>query len=439
VVVKGQLNHNMELKLLFLTLLYVLQCYTAPTGITANSTTSTTIKIPTTDTNAPTVKATTTKAPIIVVPTKPPQYIQCSDAFNKCENEGTCFYDVSNQKNTFCRCADNYNGKLCQNKSTDNYKNAMYGVVFIAVLLFAVSVFTVCQLYVRKGDIQDAKREKMELEVYYKKKINKSNLSSAANSDTTSIYAGGERELYKITPTGIVRSGSDSISLDKLESVAINVNGRTGEDKTRDVEDEVYSTDEDSDVDFVRKRRDIDDETQSISSLNSLSMLVIPSQQRRPNSWCGTVDHALEKELDDMVKNVENTDSGLEASATSLGKKVINQKGYYADPTDIQNNGPIKPEVNKNRLSPAQLRKHNARSLQDLRVLAMNSNVPKAKSEFSYGAPKQQKPIVNMHTGQIAKATSTDDIAIHKQVRQHKAKPKGMWARQQEREQNDRN
>lgn len=172
--------------------------------------------------------------------------------------------------------------------------------------------------------------------------------------------------------------------------------------------------------------------TQSEGSSNcdplnaSTSRLLIPLNNRnsRPNSWS---DGDRPSPVVKLRINSGDFDSGFDISNTNIPMSVeqshVDGKGYYNEHEQMK--------TPQRKLTPVTLRKHKARSLQDLRVLAMTHSAPTKSKRAHNGA--SEKPIVNMHTGQIARPVSIDDINVHKhhynKNYHHHGKPKGIWSR----------
>jgi len=320
----------------------------------------------------------------------------------------------------------------------------LYGAFLVVALFFIVAVISSCRLYITTGELKEVKREKYESETFYQKANNPRHKPALSRvcSDTSEMY---EEETFlhiRNSPKGVRKNVvfveneittskkmTPQNSIDKRK-VSQNSIDKTTVNRTvslADLEEEAEEKYEHSCHDDTASTVSTQSEGSSnCDPLNaSTSRLIIPvSRYSRPNSWSGG-DQA--SPVVRLRINSEDFDSGFDLSNTKIPMSVeqshIDGKGYY-------NEHEQRKRAQSN-LTPVTLRKHKARSLQDLRVLAMTHSAPtKSKGDHSLNGAK---PIVNMHTGQIARPASTDDINVHKhhfnKNYHHHGKPKGIWSR----------
>lgn len=160
------------------------------------------------------------------------------------------------------------------------------------------------------------------------------------------------------------------------------------------------------------------------NSLHSTGLLIPPTNKIRAKSWDGSENEVTsEASYDNYGTDMEDEIRRTKRYSTP----PIDSRGYIVEPPYARtvdrrqqqrpNNIPHHYR-NKSPNQHNQLRKYKSRSLQDLRVTAINANLEQNGHRV---AP----------SGRVSKATSRENLAYHQQGGNNK--PKGIWASSQDR------
>ena len=293
-------------------------------------------------------------------------------------------------------------------------------------------------------DIKNIEEEKNELELQYQRRVNTSRTSTfndsqsqGTNSDQGSICE--EDHSFSYNNRGLDHS-----------THALNVPMTTT--TKRPANDHIDS----SAIDIDLAERDYERIPRSISMLSESSYLGIPKmsaialdsdtnsvhsgsalippakkQNERPKSWTGVLDtdddaHSeksgelfITKGYRDSVLSSDSGDKFFRQNKQLFKQPSVDGRSYvidqYSRTSSIDRKYP--PKYAQRTRKNFSDQRHKARSLQDLRVIAMNSSRPNSDTE-SVGY------VQNIHTGQITKANPRRHIPS-----QNTHRPKGIHAR----------
>ena len=334
------------------------------------------------------------------------------------------------------------------------YPTHYHYVTMVLTICFQVSLSSLKLLLIRKTlkfsfllcyrDIKNIEQEKSELELQYQRRINNSrtstfndNKSQGTASDQGSIrekdhsFSYNNRGLDHSThalnvPMTPITKRPDN---DHIDSSAIDIElaEQDYERKPRSIS----MLSEDSYLGITKMPvLALDADTNSV---HSGSALIPPAkkQNERPKSWTGVLevdDDAHSEKSSQLFIPRGYRDSGLSSDSGDeffrQNKQLfklpsVDGRGYvidqYSRTSSIDRRYPPKyaQRTRKNLTD----QKHKARSLQDLRVIAMNSSRANSDTE-SVGY------VQNIHTGQITKSNPRRYIPSQKNHR-----PKGIHAR----------
>jgi len=143
-------------------------------------------------------------------------YLACINAVGFCQNNGTCYESFNGPIVIFCRCKDPFFGDRCQKEDTKECDQILFGVGILAGIAIIVAVGSTCQLYLKSGDIKQAK-------TFYRRLERQSQGNNSRNS-TDMLSGKPEHELQYIKHNAIDKEESDTnFSASDLDSMKQNI------------------------------------------------------------------------------------------------------------------------------------------------------------------------------------------------------------------------
>ncbi|XP_066922513.1 uncharacterized protein [Clytia hemisphaerica] len=407
---------------------------TTNTPTTTKTTPTTTTTTPTTTTITPTTTTTTTTQPPSASPSIYNMTFSAINETSYCNCNGYLFQNADGTTK-LCSCFEDFHGLQCEDKVNTWLLKIVFALAILAVIFLIAAIFTGCQWHSRLGDIEE-KEAKVKNLAHEKDQLKKQNL-----------------DLRRRSPSPSGRPRSNYAPSNYAPSVVGSPNGGFYDDDRRSVMDMSMPT-----FDAMQQKRLSQQFTANgdvALEMEEDELDATPNENKDGGNMLNpdTVSiHSASTTNSEMVlipKSPRNNKQRRPVSQEIPSNAIIDNRGYMVQPRGARSRSPSPTNSHHSDLSMENMKQFDrngglmepqrgrARSLMDLRVIALTGEAQKYPGETPGSNLYKSKSIENILTGQVHKLSPQAPSSNVSTSSGGRGRPMGIFAQQQQRDMAD--